>query len=197
AQLIRSDFEDIDKPYLTGERTSEGYLRVRGGLDFAILRALEYAPYADIVWCETSTPDLGEAREFAQAIREKHPGKMLAYNCSPSFNWKRNLDDATIAEFQDRLGEMGYKYQFVTLAGFHSLNTSMFDLARGYKEEGMSAYCRLQEREFALEREHGFTAIKHQSFVGAGYFDALQMTITGGQASTVALKGSTEEEQFG
>jgi isocitrate lyase len=197
AQLIRSDYDEIDKPFLTGERTVEGYFQVRGGLEFAIARALAYAPYADIVWCETSTPDLGEAREFAQAIREKHPGKMLAYNCSPSFNWKRNLDDATIAEFQDRLGEMGYKYQFVTLAGFHSLNAGMFDLARGYKEEGMSAYCRLQEREFALEREHGFTAIKHQSFVGAGYFDALQMTITGGQASTVALKGSTEEEQFG
>jgi len=197
AQLIRSDYDEIDKPFLTGERTVEGYFHVRGGLEFAIARALAYAPYADIVWCETSTPDLGEAREFAEAIQEKHPGKMLAYNCSPSFNWKRNLDDATIAEFQDRLGEMGYKYQFVTLAGFHSLNTSMFDLARGYKEEGMAAYCRLQEREFALEREHGFAAIKHQSFVGAGYFDALQMTITGGQASTVALKGSTEEEQFG
>ncbi len=197
AQLIRSDYDEIDKPFLTGERTIEGYFHVRGGLEFAIARALAYAPYADIVWCETSTPDLGEAREFAEAIREKHPGKILAYNCSPSFNWKRNLDDATIAVFQDRLGEMGYKYQFVTLAGFHSLNTSMFDLARGYKEEGMTAYCRLQEREFALEREHGFAAIKHQSFVGAGYFDALQMTITGGQASTVALKGSTEEEQFG
>jgi len=197
AQLIRSDYEDTDKPYLTGERTVEGYFRVQGGLEFAIARALKYAPYADIVWCETSTPDLGEAREFAQAIREKHPGKMLAYNCSPSFNWKRNLDDATIAGFQSRLGEMGYKFQFVTLAGFHSLNESMFELARGYKEEGMSAYCRLQEREFGLEREHGYAAIKHQSFVGAGYFDALQMTITGGRASTVALKGSTEEEQFG
>jgi isocitrate lyase len=196
AHLIRSDYEDIDKPFLTGERTGEGYFRVRGGLDFAIVRALEYAPYADIVWCETSTPDLGEAREFAQAIREKHPGKMLAYNCSPSFNWKRNLDDATIADFQTRLGEMGYKFQFVTLAGFHSLNASMFDLARGYKKEGMSAYCRLQEREFELEREQGYSAIKHQSFVGAGYFDALQMTITGGLASTVALKGSTEEDQF-
>jgi len=196
AQLIRSDYEDIDKPYLTGERTAEGYFRVRGGLEFAIVRALEYAPYADIVWCETSTPDLGEAKEFAQAIREKHPGKMLAYNCSPSFNWKRNLDDATIADFQTRLGETGYKFQFVTLAGFHSLNASMFDLARGYKKEGMSAYCRLQEREFELEREHGYSAIKHQSFVGAGYFDALQMTITGGLASTIALKGSTEEDQF-
>ena len=196
AHLIRSDYEDIDKPFLTGERTAEGYFRVRGGLEFAIVRALEYAPYADMIWCETSTPDLGEAREFAQAIREKHPGKMLAYNCSPSFNWKRNLDDATIADFQARLGEMGYKFQFVTLAGFHTLNASMFDLARGYKEEGMSAYCRVQEREFELERDHGYSAIKHQSFVGAGYFDALQMTITGGLASTVALKGSTEEDQF-
>lgn len=196
AYLIRSDYEDIDKPYLTGERTAEGYFRVRGGLEFAIVRALEYAPYADMIWCETSTPDIGEAREFAQAIREKHPGKMLAYNCSPSFNWKRNLDDATIADFQARLGEMGYKFQFVTLAGFHTLNASMFDLARGYKEEGMTAYCRVQEREFELERDHGYSAIKHQSFVGAGYFDALQMTITGGLASTVALKGSTEEDQF-
>jgi len=197
AQLIRSDYDEIDKPFLTGERTVEGYFQVRGGLEFAIARALAYAPYADIVWCETSTPDLGEAREFAEAIHEKHPGKMLAYNCSPSFNWKRNLDDATIADFQKKLGEMGYKFQFVTLAGFHSLNASMFELARDYKKEGMAAYCRLQEREFALEREHGYAAIKHQSFVGAGYFDALQMTITGGQASTVALKGSTEEEQFG
>jgi len=197
AQLIRGDFENIDKAYLTGERTAEGYFRVRGGLEFAIARALEYAPFADMVWCETSTPDLGEAREFAQAVREKHPGKMLAYNCSPSFNWKRTLDDATIAEFQNRLGEMGYKFQFVTLAGFHTLNASMFELARGYKKEGMTAYCRLQEREFELEREQGYAAIKHQSFVGAGYFDALQMTITGGRASTIALKGSTEEEQFG
>ena len=197
AHLIRSDYDEIDRPFLTGERTVEGYFQVRGGLEFAIARALAYAPYADMVWCETSTPDLGEAREFAEAIREKHPGKMLAYNCSPSFNWKRNLDDATIADFQNRLGEMGYKFQFVTLAGFHSLNAGMFELARGYKEEGMAAYCRLQEREFVLEREQGYAAIKHQSFVGAGYFDALQMTITGGQASTVALKGSTEEEQFG
>ncbi len=197
AHLIRSDYDEIDRPFLTGERTVEGYFRVRGGLEFAIARALAYAPYADMVWCETSTPDLGEAREFAQAIHERHPGKLLAYNCSPSFNWKRNLDDATIADFQNRLGEMGYKFQFVTLAGFHSLNAGMFELARGYKEAGMAAYCRLQEREFALEREQGYAAIKHQSFVGAGYFDALQMTITGGRASTIALKGSTEEEQFG
>jgi isocitrate lyase len=196
AQLIRSDYDEIDRPFLTGERTVEGYFRVRGGLGFAIARALAYAPYADMIWCETSTPDLGEAREFAKAIHEKHPDKLLGYNCSPSFNWKRNLDDATIAEFQSKLGGMGYKFQFVTLAGFHSLNAGMFELARGYKEEGMAAYCRLQEREFALEREHEYAAIKHQSFVGAGYFDALQMTITGGQASTVALRGSTEEEQF-
>ena len=197
AQLIRSDYEDIDKPYLTGERTVDGYFRVKGGLEFAIARALEYAPYADIVWCETSTPDIGEAEEFARAILGKHPGKILAYNCSPSFNWKRHLDDATIADFQKRLGEMGYKFQFVTLAGFHSLNAGMFELAKGYREEGMTAYCRLQEREFELEREQGYAAVKHQSFVGAGYFDALQMTISGGQASTAALKGSTEEEQFG
>ena len=197
AQLIRSDYEDIDRPYLTGERTVEGYFRVRGDMEFAVVRALQYAPYADIVWCETSTPDLGQAREFAQAIHEKHPGKLLAYNCSPSFNWKRHLDDATIAEFQQRLGEMGYKFQFVTLAGFHSLNAGMFELARGYRDEGMTAFCRLQEREFALEREQGYTAVKHQSFVGAGYFDAVQMTVSGGKASTAALKGSTEEEQFG
>jgi len=197
AHLIRSDYDEIDRPFLTGERTGEGYFRVRGGLGFAIARALAYAPYADMIWCETSTPDLGEAREFAEAIHEKHPGKLLAYNCSPSFNWKRNLDDATIAVFQSKLSGMGYKFQFVTLAGFHSLNAGMFELARGYKEEGMAAYCRLQEREFALEREHEYAAIKHQSFVGAGYFDALQMTITGGQASTVGLRGSTEEKQFG
>jgi isocitrate lyase len=149
-----------------------------------------------MIWCETSTPDLGEAREFAEAIHEKFPGKPLAYNCSPSFNWKRHLDDETIARFQDALGEMGYKFQFVTLAGFHSLNTGMFELARGYSERGMAAYSQLQEKEFALESSDGYSAIKHQSFVGAGYFDQVQMAISGGQASTVALKGSTEEAQF-
>ncbi len=196
AHLIRSDYDEVDKPFLTGERTVEGYYRVRGGNEYAIARALAYAPFADMIWCETSKPDLGQAREFAGAIHEKHPGKLLAYNCSPSFNWKRNLDDATIAKFQDELGAMGYKFQFVTLAGFHALNSGMFELARAYKEAGMAAYSQLQEREFALEREHNYSAIKHQKFVGAGYFDELQMTISGGQASTSALSGSTEEAQF-
>ncbi len=196
AQLIRGDYNEADEPFLTGERTADGYFRVRGGLEYAIARGLAYAPYSDMIWCETSKPDLGEAREFAQAIHERFPGKLLAYNCSPSFNWKRNLDDKTIAEFQEKLGEMGYKFQFVTLAGFHALNTSMFELAHAYNQEGMAAYSRLQEREFELEREAGYTAVKHQRFVGASYFDQVQMTISGGEASTVALKGSTEEEQF-
>ena len=196
ATLIRSDFDESDRPFLTGERTVEGYFRIKGGIEFAIARALAYAPYADMLWCETSKPDLGEAKEFAKAIHEKFPGKMLAYNCSPSFNWKRKLDDKTIAVFQEKLGDMGYKFQFVTLAGFHTLNTSMFDLALAYKEEGMAAYSRFQEHEFELEREHGYSAVKHQSFVGAGYFDEVQLTISGGQVSTTALKGSTEEEQF-
>ena len=196
ANLLQSDYGAVDEPFLTGETTPEGFCRIRGGLEIAIARSLEYAPYADMLWCETSKPDVGEAREFAQAIHEKFPGKLLAYNCSPSFNWKANLDDKTIAEFQNLLGEMGYKFQFVTLAGFHSLNTAMFELACGYKSEGMAAYARLQEREFELEREAGYSAVKHQKFVGAGYFDAIQMTVTNGQASTTALKGSTEEEQF-
>ncbi|MHC4472763.1 MAG: isocitrate lyase [Planctomycetota bacterium] len=196
ATLIRSDYGEVDRPFLTGERTSEGYFRIRAGNEYAIARGLEYAPYADMIWCETSTPDLGQAREFAQAIHEKHPGKMLAYNCSPSFNWRRNLDEEQIGEFQEELGEMGYRFQFVTLAGFHSLNTGMYELARAYATEGMAAYSRLQEREFELEREADYAAIKHQKFVGAGYYDELQMTISGGSASTIALKGSTEEEQF-
>ncbi len=196
AQLLQSDHGEVDEPFLTGETTPEGFKRIHGGLEIAIARALEYAPYSDMIWCETSKPDVGEAREFAQAIHEKFPGKMLAYNCSPSFNWKANLDDKTIADYQNLLGEMGYKFQFVTLAGFHSLNTGMFELARGYKAEGMAAYARLQEREFELERDHGYSAVKHQKFVGAGYFDAIQMTVTNGEASTTALKGSTEEEQF-
>jgi isocitrate lyase len=194
--LLQSDYGAVDEPFLAGETTPEGFCRIRGGLEIAIARSLEYAPYADMIWCETSKPDVGEAREFAQAIHEKFPGKLLAYNCSPSFNWKANLDDKTIAEFQNLLGEMGYKFLFVTLAGFHSLNTGMFELAHGYKSEGMAAYARLQEREFELEREAGYSAVKHQKFVGAGYFDAIQMTVTNGQASTTALKGSTEEEQF-
>lgn len=196
AKLLQSDHTAVDEPFLTGETTPEGFKRVRGGLEWAITRALQYAPYADMIWCETSKPDVGEAREFAQAIHEKFPGKLLAYNCSPSFNWKRNLDDKTIADFQRLLGEMGYKFQFVTLAGFHSLNTGMFELALGYKNEGMAAYSRLQEREFELEQESGYGAIKHQKFVGAGYFDQIQLTIGGGESSTTALKGSTEEEQF-
>lgn len=196
AQLIRSDYDEVDKPFLTGERTTDGYFRVRGGVQYAIARSLKYAPYADMLWCETSTPDLGEAKEYADAVHEKFPGKLLAYNCSPSFNWKRNLDDKTIAKFQEKIGELGYKFQFVTLAGFHALNMSMYELAQAYSKEGMAAYSRLQEHEFAMEKELGYTAVKHQRFVGAGYFDEVQMTISGGEASTTALKGSTEEEQF-
>ena len=195
AQLLTSDIDPVDAPFITGERTVEGYFRITGGIEHAIARGLQYAPYADIIWCETSHPDLDEARQFAEAIHARFPGKLLTYNCSPSFNWKRHLDDDTIAKFQEELGKMGYKFQFVTLAGFHSLNTSMFDLALGYAKEGMAAYSRLQEHEFALEK-HGYTAVRHQSFVGAGYFDELQMVITGGLASTTAMHGSTEEEQF-
>lgn len=196
AQLITSDVDPRDVPFIADkERTHEGFFRITGGLEMAIARGLAYAPYADVIWCETSTPDLEEAEAFAKAIHEKFPGKLLAYNCSPSFNWKRNLDEATIAKFQKALGEMGYKFQFVTLAGFHSLNSGMFELARAYKDEGMAAYSRLQEREFAME-EQGFRAIKHQSFVGAGYFDEVQLAVSGGTASTAAMKGSTEEAQF-
>jgi len=196
AHLIRSVNDPVDEKFMTGETTVEGYWVVRGGLEYAIAKGLAYAPYADMVWCETSKPDLGEARHYAESIHAEFPGKMLAYNCSPSFNWKRNLDEKTMATFQEKLGEMGYKFQFVTLAGFHTLNTSMFDLAQAYKREGMAAYSRLQEREFELEREYGYRAIKHQSFVGAGYFDEIQIAITGEGGSTTALKGSTEEEQF-
>ena len=196
AQLITSDIDPRDQPFITGDRTDEGFYRITGGLEQAIQRRLAYAPYADILWCETSTPDLDEAREFAEAIHAEFPGKLLAYNCSPSFNWKHNLDDETIAKFQRELGKMGYKFQFVTLAGFHSLNAGMFDLASAYKNEGMAAYSRLQQREFEMEQELGFRAAKHQSFVGAGYFDAVQLAVTSGAASTVALKGSTEEAQF-
>lgn len=196
AHLLTSDVDPNDQPFLTGERTEEGYYRITGGLEAAISRGLAYAPYADMIWCETAHPDLHEAEVFAEAIHEKFPGKLLAYNCSPSFNWKRHLDDKTIAEFQKELGKMGYKFQFVTLAGFHSLNTGMFDLAQGYKNEGMAAYSRLQEHEFALEKSLGYGAVKHQSFVGAGYFDDVQMVISSGHASTVAMHGSTEEEQF-
>jgi isocitrate lyase len=195
AHLITSDIDPYDQQFLTGERTAEGFFKMRGGLDAAIARGLAYAPYADLIWCETSEPNLEEARRFAEAIHAKYPGKLLAYNCSPSFNWKKKLDDATIASFQEQLGEMGYKFQFVTLAGFHALNHSMFELARGYKTEGMAAYSRLQETEFASE-VHGYTATKHQREVGTGYFDEVAVVVSGGTASTTALSGSTEEEQF-
>jgi isocitrate lyase len=196
ANLITSDFDPRDRPFLTGERTAEGFFGVRSGLDAAIARGLAYAPYADLIWCETSTPDLDEARRFAEGIHAMFPGKMLAYNCSPSFNWSKHLDAATIAKFQHELATMGYAFQFVTLAGFHSLNLSMFELARTYRDEGMSAYARLQDREFALQNPHGYAAVKHQSFVGTGYFDEVAKTIADGQLSTGALKGSTEEQQF-
>jgi isocitrate lyase len=195
ATLLTSDLDERDQPFLTGERTPEGFFLVESGLDSAIARGLAYAPYADLVWFETSTPDLGEAREFAAAVHERFPGKLLAYNCSPSFNWKRHLDDEEIAGFQGRLAEMGYRFQFVTLAGFHALNASMFELARGYAEEGMAAYVRLQQREFELEAD-GYTATRHQREVGAGYFDLVAQAVSGGESSTLALKGSTEEAQF-
>ncbi|HZQ64030.1 MAG TPA: isocitrate lyase [Gaiellaceae bacterium] len=196
AKLLTTDVDEIDAPFVTGLRTPEGFFRVEDGLEPVIVRSLAYAPYADVLWFETSTPDLGEAAEFAQAIHERFPGKLLAYNCSPSFNWRRHLGDGEIAGFQDRLGELGYKFQFVTLAGFHAVNESMFELARGYAEEGMAAYVRLQEREFALE-EAGYTATRHQREVGAGYFDAVIEAVSNGQSSTLALTGSTEEAQFG
>ncbi len=195
ATLITSDVDERDRPFLTGERTSEGFFRIKNGLDTAIARGLAYAPYCDLIWCETSHPDLGEAREFAEAIRAKFPGKLLAYNCSPSFNWKKKLDDATIAKYQRELGAMGYKFQFVTLAGFHAINHSMFELARGYRDRGMAAYVELQQAEFAGEA-FGYTATKHQREVGTGYFDAVTQAVSKGQSSTTALEGSTEKAQF-
>ncbi len=195
ATLLTSDIDERDHEFLTGGRTPEGFFNVKNGLDLAIARGLAYAPYADLVWCETSTPDLDDAKKFAEAIREKHPGKLLAYNCSPSFNWKAKLDDATIAKFQRELGAMGYKFQFVTLAGFHALNHSMFELARGYKARGMAAYSELQQAEFASE-ENGYTATRHQREVGTGYFDQVAQVVSGGASSTLALEGSTEKEQF-
>jgi isocitrate lyase len=195
ATLLTTDVDPADAEFLTGERTPEGFFRVRDGLEPVIQRQLAYAPYADVLWFETSTPDMGGAREFAQAIHERFPGKLLAYNCSPSFNWKRHLDDASIARFQEELGDLGYRFQFVTLAGFHALNATAFELARGYAQEGMTAYVRLQEREFELE-EHGYTATRHQREVGAGYFDAVVQAVSGGRSSTLALTGSTEEAQF-
>lgn len=196
AQLITSDIDPRDQPFVTGERTVEGFYKLNGGLETAIARGLAYAPYADVIWCETARPDLKEAKAFADAIHEKFPGKLLAYNCSPSFNWQANLSEKEIATFQQEIGKMGYKFQFVTLAGFHSLNAGMFELALGYKEEGMGAYSRFQQKEFEMQKQNGFRAIKHQSFVGVGYFDEIQMVISGGEASTTALTGSTEEEQF-
>ena len=195
AKLVTSDADPADESFLTGERTAEGFFRVRDGLEAAIARSLAYAPYADIVWFETSTPDLGEAREFAQAIHEQFPGKLLAYNCSPSFNWRAHLDDETIASFQQQLAELNYRFQFVTLAGFHSLNLAMFELARAYAAEGMSAYVGVQEREFELEAA-GYTAVRHQREVGAGYFDLVASAVSQGTSSTLALEGSTESAQF-
>jgi isocitrate lyase len=197
ASMLTSDIDPADHQFMIpGERTPEGYFRVRSGLDQAIARGLAYAPYADMLWRETSKPDLDEARQFAEAIHEKFPGKLLAYNCSPSINWRKKLDDATIAQFQEELAAMGYKFQFITLAGFHALNLSMFELALGYKQRGMPAYCELQEREFANEKHNGYAAVKHQSFVGTGYFDAVQQVVAGGTSSTTALEGSTEVAQF-
>jgi isocitrate lyase len=195
AKLITSDADPADEEFLTGERTPEGFFHVRDGLEPAIARGLAAAPYADLVWFETSTPDLGDAREFAEAIHERFPGKLLAYNCSPSFNWRAHLDNERIAAFQQELGELGYRFQFVTLAGFHSLNAAMFELARGYASDGMSAYVELQEQEFALEA-HGYSATRHQREAGAGYFDAVAQAVSGGTSSTLALEGSTEAAQF-
>jgi isocitrate lyase len=195
AALLTSDVDELDGVFLTGERTAEGFFRVRCGLDWAIARSLAYAPYADLLWFETSTPDLGEAREFAAAIHERHPGKLLAYNCSPSFNWRAHLSDGEIERFADELAALGYRFQFITLAGFHSLNAAMFELARGYRAEGMPAYVRLQEREFELEAG-GYSATRHQREVGAGWFDLVAQAVSGGASSTLALQGSTEEAQF-
>ncbi|HEY6303130.1 MAG TPA: isocitrate lyase [Terriglobales bacterium] len=196
ATLLTSDIDPRDREFVIRQRTVEGFYHIKSGLKSAIARGLAYAPYADILWCETSKPDLEEARQFAEAIHKVYPGKLLAYNCSPSFNWKKNLDDATIAGFQHELGKMGYKFQFVTLAGFHALNLAMFELARGYKQAGITAYSRLQQKEFLREQQVGYEAVKHQRFVGTGYFDAVQQVITSGSTSTRALEGSTEEAQF-
>jgi isocitrate lyase len=195
ARLLTSDVDPYDAPFITGERTAEGFFTIRHGIESAIARGLAYAPYADLIWCETSEPNLEEARRFAEAIHERFPGKLLAYNCSPSFNWRKKLDAKTIETFQEQIADMGYKFQFVTLAGFHALNLSMFELALGYRDRGMAAYAELQDREFALE-QHGYSATKHQREVGTGYFDEVAQVISGGQSSTTALSGSTEEEQF-
>jgi isocitrate lyase len=196
AHLLTSDVDPRDREFLTGERTAEGFYCIRGGLDSAIARSIAYAPYVDLLWCETSEPNLEEALRFAEGVHAKYPGKMLAYNCSPSFNWRKKLDDSTIARFQKELAAMGYKFQFITLAGFHSLNLSMFELARGYQRSGMTAYARLQDEEFNSADRFGYEAVKHQRFVGTGYFDMVTQVIAGGSSSTEALAGSTEEEQF-
>jgi isocitrate lyase len=195
ASLLTSDVDDRDREFTTGERTPEGFFTVRDGIEAAISRGLAYAPYADLLWVETSTPDLGEAEQFAASIHAEHPGKLLAYNCSPSFNWARHLSASQIASFQRDLAALGYRFQFVTLAGFHALNASMFELARGYRADAMTAYVELQQREFACEQD-GYTATRHQREVGAGYFDEVLQTISGGTASTLALRGSTEQNQF-
>lgn len=195
ADLLTSDIDPRDHKFVTGERTTEGFYQVRAGLEQGIDRGLSYAPFADLIWMETSKPDLGQAREFAQAIHAQFPGKMLAYNCSPSFNWRANLNESQMETFREDLAAMGYKFQFITLAGFHALNTSMFELSKMYRERGMAGYAQLQDKEFALQKD-GFKAVKHQTFVGTGYFDAVQNIVMSGQSSTVALKGSTEEEQF-
>lgn len=195
ARLITSDFDPADQPFLIGERTSEGFYRIKSGIDTAIARGLSYAPYADLIWCETSEPNIEEAQRFADAIHAEFPGKLLAYNCSPSFNWRKKLDEKTIAEFQPRLAKMGYAFQFITLAGFHALNYSMFTLAKGYKESGMAAYSQMQQEEFVHEK-YGYTATKHQREVGTGYFDEVSQVIAGGVSDTMALVGSTEEAQF-
>lgn len=195
AALLTNDIDPRDRPFLTGERTNEGFFRVRAGIEQAIARAIAYAPFVDLLWCETSEPNLAEAKQFADAVHEKHPGKFLAYNCSPSFNWRKKLDEATIASFQHQLGEMGYKFQFITLAGFHALNFGMFQLSRDYQARGMSAYADLQTAEFNAEK-HGYTATKHQREVGAGYFDDVAQVISQGSSSTTALAGSTEADQF-
>jgi isocitrate lyase len=195
ATLLTSDIDPRDRRFVVGERTAEGFHQVSGGLEAAIARGLAYAPYCDLIWCETAKPDIDEARRFAEAIHAEFPQKMLAYNCSPSFNWRAQLEEGAIARFQKELGTMGYRYQFITLAGFHALNASMFELARGYHENGMSAYVELQNHEFAMERQ-GYTATRHQREVGAGYFDLVARAVSGGQSSTLALEGSTEEDQF-
>jgi isocitrate lyase len=195
ATLLTSDVDERDRSFTNGERTDEGFFNVQPGIESAIARAISYAPYADMLWCETSTPDMDEAKAFAEAVHERYPGKLLAYNCSPSFNWKKTLDDSQIAKFQKELGAMGYRFQFITLAGFHALNASMFDLAKGYATEGMTAYVKLQQQEFAMEPD-GYTATRHQAEVGTGWFDRVSQTITQGTSSTLALEGSTEADQF-